>query len=103
MGDLDAIMDSATGVVTVNSTAGLSAIAKGLPTIALGCAIYDIDGLAHQQGLDRFWTYPERPVPELYAAFRKVAIQRTQVSGAYARRRGVEIAVPEVTRRLLAS
>ena len=101
-GDLRALMPSARGAVTVNSTAGLSAIEMGLPTIALGEAIYDMPGLTHQGGLDASGR-PDPPDPDLYDAFRRVVIARTQVGGAYATVRGVEMAVPEVARRLLAS
>ncbi len=54
-GDLSALLDRATGVVTVNSTVGLSAIQAGVPVMALGKAIYNIPGLCHQGGLDEFW------------------------------------------------
>ncbi len=101
-GDIRALMPSACGAVTVNSTAGLSAIQMGLPTIVLGEAIYDMPGLTHQSALDTFWTAPEPPDPALYDAFRRVVIARAQIGGAYATVRGVEMAAPEVTRRLLA-
>jgi len=100
-GDLHAMLPMAAGAVTVNSTAGLSAIGRGLPTVALGQAIYEMPGLTHQGGLDSFWAAPQAPEPDLYDAFRRVVVGRTQISGAYAIRQGVERAVPEVTRRLL--
>ena len=100
-GDLHAMLPKATGVITVNSTAGLSAVGRGLPTVALGQAVYDMPGLTHQGGLDSFWAAPQAPEPSLYDAFRRVVVGRTQISGAYAVREGVERAVPEVTRRLL--
>lgn len=103
VGDLHALLDQVEGVVTINSTGGLSAIERGRPTATLGAAIYDMAGLTHQGGLDSFWTSPETPDTELFEAFRRVEMARTQVNGAYATRRGVELAVPEVTRRLLQS
>lgn len=54
-GDLPALLGRAKGVVTVNSTVGLSAMRAGVPVMALGNAIYDIPGLCHQGGLDAFW------------------------------------------------
>ena len=54
-GDLPALLGRAKGVVTVNSTVGLSAIRAGVPVIALGKAIYDVPGLCHQGGFDDFW------------------------------------------------
>jgi capsular polysaccharide export protein len=100
-GDLFEILGRASGVVTVNSTAGLAAIEQGVPTTVMGQAIYDIDGLTHQGDLDRFWRAPQAPDPDLFEAFRRVVIDRTQINGAYATRRGVELAAPEAARRLL--
>ena len=102
IGDLRAMTDFAVGVVTVNSTAGLTAIDVGLPTVTLGAAIYDLPGLTHQGGLDGFWSALEAPDRTVFEAFRKVVMARTQISGAYALARGIDLAVPETTRRLLA-
>lgn len=101
VGDLQLMLPPATGVVTVNSTAGLAAMGQGRPTIALGVAIYDLPGLTHQGGLDSFWTAPEAPDRTLYEAFRRVVIRRCQVSGAFASLEGVRRAVPGVVERLL--
>lgn len=103
IGDLQAMMKVAAGTVTVNSTAGLSAIEFGLPTLVLGTAIYNLPGLTHSDGLDSFWTAANKPDPTLYDAFRRVVIARTQISGAYAIDLGIDRAVPEVTRRLLSA
>lgn len=100
-GDLQDMLRLATGAVTVNSTAGLAALEAGVPTVVLGAAIYDMAGLTHHGGLDRFWTAPAPPDAALYDDFRRVVIARTQINGAYATRRGVDLAVPEVARRLL--
>ena len=101
IGDIHAVLPNAAGAVTVNSTAGLAAIEKGVPTVVLGRAIYDMPGLTHQDGLDAFWTRAQSPDPGLFDAFRWVVIARTQVSGAYAIAEGIDRAAPEVTRRLL--
>lgn len=101
IGDLYAMFARGVGAVTANSTAGLSAIERGLPTVVLGKAIYDMPGLTHQGGLDSFWTAPQAPDPGLYDAFRRVVVHRTQISGAYAIREGIERAVPAITKRLL--
>jgi capsular polysaccharide export protein len=98
---LDDLLESAAGAVTINSTAGLSAIEKGLPTVALGSAIFNIPGLTHQGGLDGFWCNPAAPNTQLFEAFRTVVIGRTQIGGAYATQHGVDLIVPAVTQRLL--
>ena len=44
-GDTLSLIKSATGVVTINSTAGIEAIQLGVNTLVLGQAFYNIDGL----------------------------------------------------------
>jgi capsular polysaccharide export protein len=100
-GDLYAMLKRVSGVVTVNSTSGLAALEEGRPTIALGQAIYSLPGLTHQGGLDSFWSAPESPDPELFDAFRRVEMTKTQINGAYASRRGCAMAADEAARRLL--
>lgn len=102
-GKLHEVLPLVRGVVCVNSTAGLAAIEFGRPTITLGRAIYDMPGMTHQGGLDGFWTAPETPDPDLYAAFRRAVIAETQVNGGYATARGRSLAVDAVAGRLLAS
>lgn len=101
-GDLSELLGRVSGVVTINSTSGLSALELGRPTVVLGKAIYDLPGLTHQRGLDVFWTSPEAPDPALFEAFRRLEMARTQINGAYATRRGVKLAAPEAARRMLA-
>lgn len=102
-GKLHDVLPRMAGVVCINSTAGLAAIEFGKPTITLGRAIYDMPGMTHQGDLDEFWTAAQQPDASLYAAFRQVVIAKTQVNGAYATARGRKLAVPEITRRLLAA
>ena len=99
---LDGVLSPAVGVVTGNSTGGLAALELGKPTIALGQAIYNLPGLAHQAGLDRFWSAPEPPDPSLFEAFKRTVIALTQVNGAFASRAGARLAAEGVAERLLA-
>jgi len=100
-GKLHEMLPDIAGAVCVNSTAGLAAIEFKRPTIVLGRAIYDMPGLTHQGGLDRFWTAPQAPDMELYLAFRQVVLAATQVNGAFATPRGRALAVPAVAARLV--
>lgn len=108
-GDLPALLDRATGMVVVNSTAGLSSLHRSVPTIVLGRAIYDIAGLTHDarhrsgDRLDAFWREPEPPLMDLYRAFRRVVIERTQVNGGFYTERGLDRAVPLAAERLAAA
>lgn len=100
-GKLHEILPAMSGAVCVNSTAGLAAVEFGCPTIVLGRALYDMRGLTHQGGIDSFWCSAEAPDPDLYVAFRDVMMASTQINGAYATKRGRDLAVPEAARRLL--
>ena len=102
-GKLGPILPRVAGVVTNNSTGGLSAVEFGRPTVVLGRAIYDLPGLTHQGGLDGFWREPESPDPDLYACFRRVVLARTQINGGYGAIAAARLAAPEAARRLLAN
>lgn len=82
-GSLDQMMADAQGMVTVNSTAGLQALRLQKPVQVLGSAVYDIAGLTHQAGLDRFWMAPGAPDPLLLDAFIRLLVQRTQLRGVF--------------------
>lgn len=99
-GHLASLLRTAVGVVTVNSTAGLTAIEFGKPTAVLGQAIYDMPGMTHQSGLDNFWISPQAPDPSLYLCFRKVVMALTQINGAYSTRRNMKMAAEGICRRL---
>ncbi|MEQ9662181.1 MAG: capsular biosynthesis protein [Parasphingopyxis sp.] len=76
------------GVVTINSTTGMSALHHGKPTLALGDAVYRIEGLTANVSVDRFWSEAaNHPVhAELYTRFRNQLIERTQLNGNFYRR-----------------
>jgi len=92
-GDLGALLAHARGVVTVNSTVGMSALAAGCPVACTGRAIYDLLGLTFQGPLDAFWRAPEPADPGLLQAFRNVVIHTTQVNGNFWTPRGIRLGV----------
>lgn len=61
-GPMGPILRHARGLVTINSTAGLVALAHDVPTMAFGAAFYHVDGLSPEpqgpEDLDRFWGDP---------------------------------------------
>lgn len=85
---LPTLLDHAAGVVVINSTVGLSALMHGAPTITMGSAFYDIDGLTYQGGLDRFWS--EAPVVSVDQALLTgfcIYLQRSKlINGNYYKR-----------------
>lgn len=100
-GDTDMLIAKSTGVVTVNSTVGLTALAAGKPVIALGSAIYDVPGLTFQESLAAFWQNPTAPDPELFDAFTRALAWTTQVRGGFIGQQAINAGVENVAARLL--
>ena len=99
-GDLDAMLEDARGLVCVNSTSATLALAKGTPVCTLGEAIYDLAGLTHQRHLDSFWSNPTPPESGVYAAFRRVLVDRCLVRGGLASESAVTTLVENLAHRL---
>ncbi|MDN3651805.1 capsular biosynthesis protein [Thalassotalea ponticola] len=81
--NLPDIYRHAKGVVTVNSTVGISALIHHLPTITLGKAMYDIEGITYQGKLDQFWTSGFQVDQALFAKFHSYVQQQTQIPGDF--------------------
>jgi capsular polysaccharide export protein len=102
-GNLVALLKRALGAVVVNSTVGLHSLRAHVPTIALGCAVFDVPGLTHQATLDSFWTDPE-PVDEaLLKKFLAALAATIQVKGNFYHQEGRQVAIEEIVRRILAN
>lgn len=71
------------GMVTINSTSGLSALIHNMPVKVLGRAHYDIPGLTDQNKLADFWQQPSAPDAELFHAYRMYHINMTQINGSF--------------------
>lgn len=100
-GDTDDLITRAAGVVTVNSTVGLTALSMAKPVVALGAAVYDIPGLTFQGPLAEFWTNPGRPDMELFDAFQRALAATTQVRGGFIGRDAIEAGAENVAARLM--
>lgn len=99
-GSPPALIYKARGMVTVNSTIGITAMAASIPVMTLGTAIYDIPGLTCQDGIDAFWQNPQPPQPRIFDAFRRVLAARTQINGGFFSREGITQAVAGAVLRL---
>lgn len=95
-----ALQRSAAGVVTVNSTAAVTALCLGVPVKVLGNAVFDIGGLTCRSPLDAFWADPPRPDPALLAAFLRALIGTTQIQGGYYERHSQDCAIAGFVERL---
>lgn len=80
---LPTLLRHCAGVVTINSTVGLSALHHGKPVKVMGSAIYNIPGLTTQSELDEFWSAPEEVDYEMYQGFRAWLLRNNQVSGSF--------------------
>lgn len=82
---LPTLLRHALGVVTINSTVGLSAVEMGCAVKTCGRAIYDIQGLTFQGDLDDFWKYAHvsRPEKDLVKAFRNYLLTHNQHNGSF--------------------
>lgn len=97
---IEPVLEACRGMVTINSTVGIAAIAQGRAVTVLGRALYDIEGLAWQGGLDAFWTAAPPPEPDLAAAFIRAIAGCLHVRGVYYARPGLDAAVAATVRRL---
>lgn len=80
---LPIMLRKARGVVTINSTSGLSALIHGLPVKVLGRAAYDIPSITSHQPLSHFWCNPQLPDAVLFNAYRRYHLYCTHINGSY--------------------
>jgi capsular polysaccharide export protein len=101
-GNLDMLLKHATGMVTVNSTAGGLALRMACPTITLADPIYNLPGLTFQGGLDEFWRETPKPDRELFTYYSRALIHTAQVNGGFYCRSGIQLAISNADRFLVA-
>ena len=99
-GSLPLLLSRARGVVTVNSTVGIWSLRAGLPTMTLGAAVYDVDGLTFQGPLDGFWTESKPADRTLWDAFIRAMVAEIQIRGVYYKREGLNAAVAAAAGKL---
>lgn len=77
------LLKASKGIVTINSTVGLSALYHGRPLKVMGRAIYDMEGLTYQGSLDDFWTADISVDMGLCRRFMGYLVENTQLNGAF--------------------
>lgn len=77
------LLTHARGVITINSTAGLSALIHHKPLKVMGRALYDIRGLTFQGHLNQFWSADFQPDWALFEKFRHYLQQTTQINAVF--------------------
>ena len=93
-GDLDSLLDACAGVVTVNSTVGGLALAKGKPVHALGRVLYVIAGLSDPGPLARFWQAPQPPEPGAHDLFARALWSECLLNAGFHSREGLARLAP---------
>lgn len=73
------------GVITINSTVGLSALLHRVPTICLGRAIYDIKGLTTTGPLSSFWQHQSPVCEATFQRARNSLLHLTQLNASFYR------------------
>jgi len=79
---LPALLGKVSGCITVNSTIGLQALYRNVPTINLGRSFYDKPGITFQGTLDEFWSSQAKVDGEKVKALRNYLLHHTQVNGS---------------------
>ncbi len=82
-GNLGLLLDNAKSVVTINSTAGQQALARGIPLKIMGRAVYGKPELVSSQEQDQFFRKPTPPEDHSYREFRSYLIATSQITGSY--------------------
>jgi Capsule polysaccharide export protein len=73
------------GVITINSTVGLSALRRNVPTLTLGEALYDIPDVTSQCSLDDFWKAPSPVDAEKVSQLRHFLLNTNQLNCSFYR------------------
>lgn len=99
-GSMPKILRRATGFISVNSTAGMSSLIHNVPTICLGNAIYNIEGICYHGKLDDFWQHYSKPNERLFHVFYDYLTNKTQLNGGYYTESAVAIAVDSLFKKI---
>lgn len=81
---LPTFLRNAIGTIVINSTVGISSLYHETPTICLGDAIYDIEGLTcKDMSIDEFWENYKEVDIELFRKYRAYLIKTTQINSNF--------------------
>jgi capsular polysaccharide export protein len=81
--DLNLLYLNCKGVITVNSTVGLSSLLNNIPTKTMGTTFYNVPGLTSQGSLHEFWREPSPVDTSLFKKFYHYMIQSTQINADF--------------------
>lgn len=87
-GKLAQLLDHARSAVTVNSTAALQVLRRGIPLKVFGVAVFDKPELVSTLPLDEFFGKPDRPDMRAYKEYRQYLLETSQIPGGFYSARG---------------
>ncbi|MBE9475941.1 MAG: capsule biosynthesis protein CapA [Proteobacteria bacterium] len=82
-GKLAHVLDFASSVVTINSTAAQQALWRGLPLKAMGASVYEKPEFTSDQDLGAFFANPKKPDLAAYRDYRQYLLATSQVPGGF--------------------
>ena len=103
-GSLGHLASHAAGMITINSTSGLSAIYHGIPLLVMGKAVYGHPDLVlfgdHQSDLDSFWSCGHVADKVLRRAYLNWIKHEALVHGDFYAKKGQETALQSILTRV---
>ncbi len=90
-GNMPKFLDAMLAMVTINSTAGISALHHNKPVKLMGRAFYNFAGLTDQKNLAEFWHNQEKPDELLFQKFKNYIMQKTQINGSFYSKEGINL------------
>jgi len=100
-GDLNVLLKNTAGTVMINSTVGYNALQARTPLKVMGRALYNIEGLAVQSTLDKFWKNPTAPDVNLAKNFIKLVRRDSQLYGDFFTKTGIDLAAKAASEKLV--
>ena len=82
-GKMAPFLRRAKGMITINSTTGLSALYHKCPVKPLGRALYNIPDLADMRDLDDFLANPAPPCLDTWHMLHRMLVETSQIDGNY--------------------
>lgn len=93
------MLTHAKAVITINSTAGISALIHNKPLKVMGRALYDIKGLTYQGHLNQYWSAQFKPDAKLFKKFSMYLRVNTQINAVFYGRKSPEMVQYQVTHK----
>jgi capsular polysaccharide export protein len=99
-GSLEKLLEKCSGVVTINSTVGVTALQFGKAVKTLGSAVYDIKGLTYQESINEFWGSDHEVDTEFRDVFIRALAGTIQLRGGFFDPVALSHVVGEASKRL---